>query len=330
MDNKYYTDPMNDIIGFNQTPQDQFVDNRTTSAGNSILDTRTMAEAAYDNQINNQALYDISLDLAIPAGSAIASGLGNLGKYSANSLRNFMSMPSSKVLQDTGRREALKLAGTGIGAAAMTQPLAKLASSGLGLSDNVASSLVSPVAARAPVSLVNLRARKEIFDRGLQKFYTKQNGTLGKGKLPSLTKLENNADDLLKKTDPDFHKWMKTNKGSENADWDAAYEHMHVLRQKNPELDDAYNIVRSQENQIRRVSKKLKAKESKAIYSDTPRLSPKELTSEIKILKDEIKRRTRDGRVMPKLIKKSTEKRISQMTKQLNELSRTGKYSNTK
>ena len=326
----YYTKPLNNLVGFNQIPQNKFVDNRTTSVGEPVIDTRSQSDKDYDNIMRRQGLIDLSLDFAIPGGQLVSRGLSTgagLGLSGLNSLTALRATVAGPKIVDVGRREAMQLAGAGLaGGVIASSPVINLAAKGLGLSDNLVTAGLNNTISKAPISLANIRAKKEIFDRGLQKYYTKQDGTLGTGKLESLQKLEKNADDLLKKHDPELGAWMKKNNDIDNPAWDDAYEQMHMLRKNNPDLDDAYKNIDAQKYQIRRISKKLDAKESKAIYSDVPRLSPKELTSEIKILKDEIVRKTKNGRVMPVLKKKSTEKKISQMEKQLNELSKTGKY----
>ena len=77
LDDRYWTEPVNRYVGFEQVPQDQYVDNRTTSAGYPIIDDRTEAEIVRDKQIEEQGLYDASIDM-LPVYGIAAKGIVGL------------------------------------------------------------------------------------------------------------------------------------------------------------------------------------------------------------------------------------------------------------
>ena len=79
LNDRFYTEPVNRYVGFEQVPQDQYVDNRTTSAGYPLVDNRTEAEIVRDKQIENQGLYDASIDM-MPIYGVAANGIRGIGR----------------------------------------------------------------------------------------------------------------------------------------------------------------------------------------------------------------------------------------------------------
>ncbi len=193
--------PVNQLVGFDQQPQDQYVDNRTTSAGSPIIDTRTPAEIGYDNTIQNQGLYDMSLDFAIPAGQAIGgilrggAGLGLRGLEGMSNLRQGIQQGiGTGVLANEGRRQAIKVGATGIGGATVAMdPIANMAVKGLGASaDNV-------LASTAPINIAGNIARENMARAAHSQIMM---GSQHAGKyIPSITnamnKMKTSVDDAL-------------------------------------------------------------------------------------------------------------------------------------
>lgn len=162
----YFTKNLDDLVGFHQVPQNQYVDTHTTSAGVPIIDERTQSAKDLDNVAQNQGLADITLDAVIPAGQlaagAIRAGAG-LGLNGLNYMSGLRGMASGAHINE-GRREAMRLAGAGMGAGAIASaPVLNIASKGLGLGDNV----IAANASGAPISIANAVAREAKMAEGL-------------------------------------------------------------------------------------------------------------------------------------------------------------------
>lgn len=112
-DERYWTEPVNEYIGFQQVPQDQYVDNRTTSAGYPIIDNRTAAQVVRDKQENEQGLYDATIDM-LPIYGIAAHGISGLERGLAtrvlrkavNALQN--DMPKKDIFKNIAFLNTLK------------------------------------------------------------------------------------------------------------------------------------------------------------------------------------------------------------------------------
>lgn len=197
---KYANEPVNQVIGFQQVPQNRFVDNKSTSAGEAIVDTRTPSEIVLDGTIARQGLRDNTFDVlpVYGAGSnAIKAGLGFAGRgikrgyrYADAGLgfKDFRngSLAANRAIPDTARRNAMKngvALGAGAGIAAGSGVGGSMLIKGLGLSDSAS------IAARAPMSIAQNVARENIASTARSQLMT---GFMHKGaKLPSITNAMN-------------------------------------------------------------------------------------------------------------------------------------------
>ena len=85
-----------DIVGFNQTPQDQFVDNRTTSVGESVIDDRYDWEKTLDQMDEDQGLIDTTLDF-VPGAPLVSRGVKTVAPLVGESAKSIAAHGVNKL-----------------------------------------------------------------------------------------------------------------------------------------------------------------------------------------------------------------------------------------
>lgn len=311
----YFNKVLNQLVGFNQEPQDQFVDNRSTSAGSPVVDYRTQAQKDVDTMNQSQGLVDITLDTVIPAGQAIAgamrvgSGLGLKGLQHMENLRK--GRGAANFVDDEGRREAMRLAGAGVGAGAIASaPVINIATKGLGLGDNV----IAANASGAPMSIANAVAKENAMSGGLNHIMLGKHSSLPG--LPSVVanqeKMKTIVDNTMRKMEKkglpvaparrsskaDGEMYGRSRMGEDGthitgtddfsraSSKDSGYELTDDMKAAlGDDLDEFYRLgekIKGSEQKMINVRDKSNLKRQKALTSKEPVLSPKEINSELK------------------------------------------------